>query len=69
MSDGVPPETSDPLLTPTHTPQYSDWTLYTSLYRYWGVPLDEAEERVKGMTGRERGELARRVRAARLNKQ
>lgn len=64
MSDAVPPEPSDPLATPiTRVSVRDDASLRNYLYRLWGVPLDEAEERIAGMSESGKRELERRIRA------
>lgn len=65
MSKGVPPEPSDPLLTPNtnHVTVRSDGDLRNQLYKLFGVALDDAEERVAGMNQEEKVELEKRVRA------
>lgn len=64
MSDGVPPEKSDPLATPEGTVTVrSDGELRNHLYKLFGVDLNTAEERVSEMTEGERVELEKRIRA------
>lgn len=64
MSEGVPPEESDPLLTPDGTITVrDDVELRNHLYKMFGVDLNTAEERVDGMDAGEKRELERRIRA------
>lgn len=64
MSEGVPPEESDPLLTPNGPITVRcDTELRNHLYIMFGVDLNTAEERVDGMSEGEKRELERRIRA------